>query len=125
VLGFCMGGRYALNVALRDRRIKTCAAAYPSIEQPRQPNQEEDTLMLAADIRCPVHIVQPGHDHVASPETYATLKATLNRRSAPTIWQYYPDAEHGFMHRNAPAANPAASVIASPQLTGFLTGALA
>jgi hypothetical protein len=28
------------------------------------------------------------------------------------------------MHRSAPPANPAASVIASPQLVGFLTGCL-
>ena len=71
-----------------------------------------------------MHVVQPGHDHVASPETYATLKETLFKRAAPTIWQYYPDAEHGFMHRNVPPANPAASAIASPQLVGFLTGCL-
>jgi len=68
--------------------------------------------------------VQPGHDHVASPKTYATLKETLFKRAAPTIWQYYPDAEHGFMHRPTPPANPAASAIASPQLVGFLTGCL-
>jgi len=124
VLGFCLGGRYVLNVAARDHRIKACAAAYPSIESPRSPNQEQDTLALAADIRCPVHIVQPGHDHVAKPETYAALKETLNKRAAPTIWQYYPDAEHGFMHRKEPAANPAATVIASPQLVAFLKACL-
>ena len=56
---------------------------------------------------------------LASPATYAALKETLLKRSAPTTWQYYPDAEHGFMHRKEPAANPAASVIASPQLIAF------
>jgi carboxymethylenebutenolidase len=124
VLGFCLGGRYVLMAAARDQRIKTCAAVYPSIDMPRHPNQEQDALAIAADIGCPVHVVQPGHDHVASPETYATLKQTLLKRPAPTIWQYYPDAEHGFMHRNAPPANPAASAIASPQLVGFLAGCL-
>ena len=124
VLGFCLGGRSVFITAARDQRVKACAAAYPSIDMPRQPNQEMDALAIAADVRCPVHVVQPGHDHVASPETYATLKETLFRRAAPTIWQYYPDAEHGFMHRNAPPANPAASLIASPQLVGFLTGCL-
>jgi carboxymethylenebutenolidase len=124
VLGFCMGGRFALTIAAKDQRITSCAAAYPSIDDPRLPNQEQDTLALAADIRCPVHIIQPGHDHVASPSTYATLKETLSRRSAPTIWQYYPDAEHGFMHRKEPAANPAASAIASPQLVAFLQASL-
>jgi carboxymethylenebutenolidase len=124
VLGFCLGGRYVLMTAARDARIKACAAAYPSIESPRLPNQEQDAVALAADIRCPVHIVQPGHDHVASVETYAALKEALHKRAAPTIWQYYPDAEHGFMHRKEPAANPAATVIASPQLVAFLKACL-
>jgi carboxymethylenebutenolidase len=123
-IGFCLGGRYVLMAAARDKRIKACAAAYPSIEMPRPPNQEQDALALAADIPCPVHIVEPGHDHVASPETYAALKATLTKRAAPTIWQYYPDAEHGFMHRDKPPANPAASAVASPQLVAFLTACL-
>jgi carboxymethylenebutenolidase len=125
VLGFCLGGRYALMAAARERRIKACAAAYPSIEDPRLPNQEEDAVALAGDIACPVHVVQPGHDHVATVETYAALKAQLHKRAAPTVWQYYPDAEHGFMHRKEPAANAAATVIASPQLVAFLRACLA
>ena len=124
VIGFCMGGRYAPLVAARDKRIKACAAMYPSIEVPRKSNQAEDAIALAAEVTCPVLVMQPGHDHVASPETYATLKAALTKRSAPTIWHYYPDAEHGFMHRDKPPANPAASAIASPQLVGFLQGCL-
>jgi carboxymethylenebutenolidase len=124
VIGFCMGGRYAPMVAARDKRIKACAAVYPSIEVPRKSNQAEDAIALTAEVTCPVLVMQPGHDHVASPETYAALKTTLTKRSAPTIWHYYPDAEHGFMHRDAPPANPAASAIASPQLVGFLQGCL-
>jgi dienelactone hydrolase len=112
-------------VAARDKRIKACGAVYPSIENPNLPNQEEDALALAADITCPVHVIQPGHDHVAQPETYAALKTILHKRAAPTIWQYYPDAEHGFMHRNEPPANPAATAIASPQLIAFLQACLA
>lgn len=124
IIGFCLGGRLALMRAAHDERIKACGAAYPSIENPMRPNQSQDVLKLAANIRCPVHICQPGHDHVASVETYRTLKDVLNGRSAPTIWQYYPQAEHGFMHRKEPAANPAATVIASPQLVAFLAACL-
>ncbi len=124
ILGFCLGGRFALLRAARDARIVACAAAYPSIEDPMLPNQSQDVLKLAPDIRCPVQICQPGHDHVASKETYRALKDVLDRRSAPTIWQYYPDAEHGFMHRKEPVANPAATVIASPQVVAFLAACL-
>ena len=124
VLGFCLGGRYALIAAAQERRIKACAAAYPSIENPRLSNQQHDAVALAADSSCPVQVLQPGHDHVATLETYAALRETLHKRAAPTIWQYHPDAEHGFMHRKEPAANPAATVIASPQLVAFLTACL-
>src|SRR5215467_5925128 len=77
LLGFCLGGRYVLMAAAQDKRVKACAAAYPSIENPRLPNQEQDAVALAADIACPVHVVQPGHDHVASVETYAARMLNL------------------------------------------------
>jgi carboxymethylenebutenolidase len=120
ILGFCLGGRLALMRATHDRRLKACAAAYPSIENPMRDNQSQDIVKLAANIRCPVQICQPGIDHVASPETYRALSDTLLKRTAPTIIQYYPEAEHGFMHRKEPAANAAATVIASPQVIAFL-----
>jgi carboxymethylenebutenolidase len=85
VLGFCLGGRYALIAAAQENRIKACAAAYPSIENPRLPNQQHDAVAVAADIRCPVHVLQPGHDHVATVETYATLRETQRRRCGNII----------------------------------------
>jgi carboxymethylenebutenolidase len=124
ILGFCLGGRFVLLRAARDGRIKACAAAYPSIENPMKPNQSRDVLKLAATIACPVHICQPGIDHVASPETYRTLRDALLSRVAPTVIQYFPEAEHGFMHRKEPGANPAATAIASPQVVAFLVAAL-
>jgi carboxymethylenebutenolidase len=124
ILGFCLGGRFVLLRAAQDGRIKACAAAYPSIENPMKPNQSRDVLKLAATIACPVHICQPGIDHVASPETYRTLRDALLSRVAPTVIQYFPEAEHGFMHRKEPAANPAATAIASPQVVAFLVACL-
>jgi dienelactone hydrolase len=98
--------------------------AYPSIENPRLPNQAMDSLAMAADIACPVLNIQPGKDHVSQPDTYEVLNAALFKRTAPTTLQYYPVAEHGFMHRPQPAENPAATVLASPQLLAFLTACL-
>jgi carboxymethylenebutenolidase len=124
IIGFCLGGRFSLIRAAQDKRIKACAAAYPSIEDPMRPNQTHDAVKLAAGIACPVHVCQPGIDHVASPQTYRALNDALLGRSAPTIVQYYPEAEHGFMHRKEPAANPAATAIATPQVIAFLTACL-
>jgi carboxymethylenebutenolidase len=79
VIGFCMGGRYAPMVATRDKRIKACAAVYPSIENPRQPQRAEDALALAAEITCPALVVQPGHDHVASPGDLCRAQGDLEQ----------------------------------------------
>jgi carboxymethylenebutenolidase len=122
--GFCLGGRFVLIRAAQDQRIKACVAAYPSIDNPMLPHQSQDALKLAAGIACPVHVCQPGIDHVASPETYRTLRDALLGRSAATVIQYYPEAEHGFMHRKEPAANPAATAIAAPQVVAFLAACL-
>jgi carboxymethylenebutenolidase len=123
-IGFCLGGRYGLLLAAQDRRIKACAPVYPTIEQPMLPNQEQDAVAAAGDIRCPVHLIQPGHDHVTSENTYSRLKAALLRRGAPTIVQFHPDAEHGFMHRKEPEANRIATALATPPVIAFLKACL-
>ena len=124
VLGFCIGGRFALLQAARDKRLRGCAMAYPSIEDPRLPNQELDALALAPEIACPVHVLRPGNDHVTTPETYEVLTRALFKRGAPTTLQVHPAAEHGFMHRKTPEANVAATSLASPQVIAFLKGCL-
>ena len=123
--GFCIGGRFALLLCAKDKGIRACAAAYPSIEHPRLPNQAMDSLALSANIECPVLVVQPGKDHVSQPETYAILKDSLHQREAPTVWHCYPVAEHGFMHRPTPQENQQATALAAPQLLAFLKACLA
>lgn len=125
VLGFCIGGRFALLQAAQDRRIVGCVAAYPSIESPRLPNQEMDAVAVAADIACPVAMLRPGHDHVTNPQTYDDLTRALLARPAHTTVQVFPEAEHGFMHRKTPEANAAATALASPQIIGFLNACMA
>jgi len=124
IMGFCIGGRFALLQAARDKRLRGCAMAYPSIESPRLYNQELDALALASEITCPVQVLRPGNDHVTSTETYETLTGALLKRSAPTTLQVYPVAEHGFMHRPTPEANVAATALASPQVIAFLKACL-
>lgn len=124
VLGFCIGGRYALLQAAADKRLEACAMAYPSIENPRLANQDRDALALAAEISCPVQLLHPGKDHVTQAPTYEILHEALHRRSAPTIVQFHPRAEHGFMHRKEPEENRIATALASPQLVAFLQACL-
>ena len=124
IIGFCIGGRFALLQAACDKRLKACAMAYPSIENPRLANQELDALGLAASVDCPVHLIRPGNDHVTNPETYEALTRALLTRRSPTTFQIHPAAEHGFMHRKTPEANVAAASLASPQVIAFLKACL-
>ena len=124
LLGFCIGGRFALLSAAADKRVRACAVAYPSIEDPRLANQERDALGLAPTIDCPVLVLQPSNDHVTKTTTYERLNRSLFGRGAPTVLQYYPKAEHGFMHRDQPDTNRTATRMASPQLVAFLTANL-
>src|SRR5262249_58537761 len=54
VLGFCLGGGYALIAAPPEKRMKACAAAYPSIQHPPPAQQPPDAVPPATAISRPV-----------------------------------------------------------------------
>jgi carboxymethylenebutenolidase len=122
VLGFCLGGRYALLLAAQDRRLAACVAFYPSILAPRASHHTRDALALSAQIACPVHVVYGSNDAVISRETFLSLRETLERRPAATMTEFHPDAVHSFMRPDlqSVAANATAARLAWPQATAFL-----
>jgi carboxymethylenebutenolidase len=126
VLGFCLGGRYAVLLAARDRRLFACVPFYPSIRVPMSPNQSLDALALAADIRCPVHLVHGTADQVFLPPVYARLRDILEQRSAATMVQVHPGAVHSFMRPDLhkTPANALASRLSWPPVLAFLETSL-
>jgi carboxymethylenebutenolidase len=125
--GFCLGGRYALLLAAHDARIAACLPYYPTIETPSLPGQHEDVVELAASIRCPVHMVRAGNDHLTSEAVFKQLQQNLQSRSAPTVVQLYPEGEHGFEHgfmQRTGAANETAIRLSTAQSLSFLKAAL-
>ena len=123
-LGFCLGGRYCLLLAARDKRIDACVAIYPSIHARRNANQDEDVLARAVDIACPVHVVYPGRDNVTTNDVFYRLQQTLQQRQVQTMIQLFPAADHGFMH-NPGAVNQTAAQQTTPLATNFLQTCLA
>jgi carboxymethylenebutenolidase len=122
VLGFCLGGRYAVLLAAKDRRLKACVPYYPSIRIPRQPNQSLDAIALAAEIECPVHLIHGTGDQVFLHAVFLQLRDVLDRRKVPTASQVHPDAVHSFMRpdlHSAPA-NAAAARLSWPPALAFL-----
>jgi carboxymethylenebutenolidase len=125
-LGFCLGGRFGLLLCARDRRLGACLTYYPSIRVPKLPNQHQDAVALAAEISCPVQLVYPGEDHVIERETFLQLQATLQKRHAPTIVQFYPEASHSFMalDRSPGEVDRAAARLSWPQAIAFFSACL-
>lgn len=126
VMGFCLGGRYAVVLAGKDRRITACVPYYPSIRVPMKPNESEDALMLAAQITGPVHLVHGAADKVFLPPVYEKLRGILEQRQAATFVQVHPGADHSFVrpeiHTNP--ANVTATRLSWPPVVSFLQACL-
>ncbi len=99
MVSFCLGGRWSLLLAARDQRVAAMAVFYPSIRIPDVPQRHMDSVAACARIGCPVSLIRPGQDGVATSETYARVQELLLARTAPTVIQLYPDAGHGFIQR--------------------------
>lgn len=126
VLGFCLGGRYAVLLAAHDKEITACVPYYPSIRVPMKPNETFDAIALASDITCPVHLVHGTGDEVFTNAVFENLRVALERRQAATIVEVHPGAVHSFMRPDLQGnpANAAATRLSWPQTVAFLHAAL-
>ena len=125
VIGWCFGGRLALVLAGSEPGLAACIAYHPSIRAQRGPQQTQDPLALARDIRCPVQWVHPAADQVITPEVFTELRTALESRVVgATEVQIHPGAEHGFMERPTSEANATATRLAWPQTLAFIRAAV-
>ncbi len=129
VLGFCLGGRYALLLAAADKRLVGCVPFYPSIRFPGKPNEKLDAVALAAEIQCPVHLVWGTGDEVITRDVLVKVRDALESRKGPrtaTVVEVHPDAVHSFMRPDLQSvpANAAAARLSWPQAAAFLESCL-
>jgi carboxymethylenebutenolidase len=97
VMGFCLGGMYALKAAASDR-FDRAVAFYGMIRVPegwRGPNLREP-LETAADV-CPTLAILGGVDPFTPPADVEDLRAAWADRPDCEI-VVYPEADHGFVH---------------------------
>jgi len=127
VLGFCLGGRYALLHAAKDQRLAACVSFYPSIRETAKLNETLDAVALAAQIACPVHLVYAGNDNVILRPTFVRLREALEARPAATSVQVQPGAVHSFMRPELQSepANASATRLSWPQAVAFLQACIA
>jgi carboxymethylenebutenolidase len=126
VMGFCLGGRYAVLLAAKDKRLVGCVPYYPSIRVPMSPNQTLDALALAADIACPVHLIHGTADQVFVHAVFLKLRDVLDARKVTTTVQVHPGAVHSFMRPDlhTQPANAEAARLSWPPVVAFLESCL-
>jgi carboxymethylenebutenolidase len=119
VLGFCMGGMYALKAA-GTRRFAAAVSFYGIIRLPerwRGPGQGEPLDALGRPGASPVLALLGGRDAFTPAGDVEAL------RSAGATVVVYPDAEHGFVHDpSRPAHRPEDARDAWDRAYAFLDG---
>ena len=122
VLGFCLGGRYALLMAAADKRLAGCSTFYPSIREPMKPNERLDAVARSADIDCAVHLTWGTADQVIVKPVFLKLRETLEKRNAATLAEVYPGAVHSYLRPDLQSepANATATRISWPSAVLFL-----
>jgi len=118
VMGFCMGGMYALKAAGTGRFDKS-VSFYGMITVPenwRGSGQGEPLQALLEPGACPVLAIIGGRDGYTPPEEVDSLRAI------PTVIVVeYPEGEHGFVHDpSRPAHRPDDAADAWQKAIAFL-----
>jgi carboxymethylenebutenolidase len=123
VIGWCMGGRFALLLGGRDSRLANVVAYHPTVPGTSPPNHTLDAAEYTARTVAPTMMLYPGADDLVPVESFLRLQTALNSRTTgPSIVHVYPGAEHGFTARmrHGNPVNKAAYDISWPQVLTFV-----
>jgi carboxymethylenebutenolidase len=124
VVGFCMGGQYALLAACECRGLSACAPFYgmvrygPGVDPLRKPRSPLEAL---AGLSCPVLGFYGAQDAIIPLADVRELEARLARSNQPGEIRVYEGAGHAFMNDTRPEMyRPDAARDAWPRLVAFL-----
>jgi carboxymethylenebutenolidase len=123
VIGWCMGGRFALLLGGRDHRLANVIALHPTVPGTPMPNHTLDAVEATARIAAPAMLVYPGADEAVPVESFHRLRDALESRiSGPSLVHVYPGAQHGFTARmrHGNPVNKAASALSWPQVVALV-----
>ena len=123
VIGWCLGGRMALNLGGRDHRLANVIAYHPTVPGTPAPNHTVDAVEHTGRIAAPVIMLYPGADSIVPVERFVRLRDALeSRESGASIVHVYPGAEHGFSDRSRHGnpVNAEAYAISWPQALDFV-----
>lgn len=125
LIGWCLGGRFALILAGRDQRVSNVVAYHPTVPATPAPNHSVSAVEHTGMINAPVMMLYPAEDHLVSRESFDALQQALQgRQHGASIVHLYPGAEHGFSiehRRRDHESNAEAYAISWPQALAFIT----
>lgn len=103
VVGFCVGGQYAIMAACRSDRLSAAVAFYGMLRHGRPgPAKLPPPLETAATIRCPLLGLFGGDDPLIPATDVEALRADLERSGRPFALHTFPGAGHAFMNDRRP-----------------------
>ncbi|PXY17594.1 dienelactone hydrolase [Prauserella sp. PE36] len=123
VIGWCLGGRFALILGARDERLANVVAYHPTVPGTPAPNHTVDAVEHTARIGAPAMMLYPGADAIVPHESFHRLQTALqSRETGPSIVHVYPRAEHGFSDRSRHGneVNATAYALSWPQVLEFV-----
>jgi carboxymethylenebutenolidase len=106
-VGFCMGGSYALQLAIADDELRAASVFYGQNPRPMQ----------AVAQACPIVGSYPEKDFTA--KAAGELEAALKRYEVPHDIKIYPDARHSFFNDQGQSFAPDASADAWRRMLAF------
>ena len=83
-VGFCMGGGYALQLAVTDKGMKAASAFYGAVPKPLEVFAQS----------CPIVGSYPEKDFTA--QGARELDAALDKQNIPHDIKFYPNTQHSF-----------------------------
>lgn len=123
VMGYCLGGRFALLLGARDERLANVVAYHPTVPTTPADNHTVDPFEQTPRIAAPVMMLYPGQDTIVPFEVFAKLQEGLQSRSgSASIVHLYPEAHHGFSDTRSHGAevNETAYAVSQPQVLSFI-----
>jgi carboxymethylenebutenolidase len=93
IIGWDMGGGYALAGAVHDRRLRAVITCYGRLITDAQ---------ALAKLNASVLGIFAGKDEGIPPETIARFRAAMKKAGKPLTTQIFPEAANGFMDPDSP-----------------------
>jgi carboxymethylenebutenolidase len=104
VLGFCLGGQYALMAACRDTSLTACVSFYGMLRYDEHPHHKPASpLELAANLACPMLGLYGADDPLIPASDRLELEAILAKERKDFSLHVFGRAGHAFMNESRPA----------------------